>query len=60
MVTTSTLIVGIVCFVLSCCIWISCILLKEYMNKHDTDLTKFTDKEIKDEFLQRYKDGKIK
>lgn len=29
------------------------------MKQHDTDLSKFTDKQIKDEFLNRYRDGKI-
>ena len=60
MVTSMTIIFGIVTFIISCLVLVSCIALKEYMNQHDTDLAKFTDKQIKDEFLQRYKDGKIK
>ena len=30
------------------------------MSKHDTDLSKFNNDEIKKEFLERYKEGKIK
>ena len=60
MVTSTTIIFGVITFILSCLVWLACIALKEYMKQHDTDLSKFTDKQIKDEFLQRYKDGKIK
>lgn len=60
MITSATIIFGIITFILSCLVWLACILLKNYMNKHDTDISKFTDKQIKDEFLQRYKEGKIK
>ena len=60
MVTSTTIIFGIITFIISCMVFVSCIVLKEYMKRHDTDLSKFTDKQIKDEFLQRYKDGKIK
>ena len=60
MVTSSTLILGIICFIISCLIWLACILFKDYMSKHDTDLSKFNNDEIKKEFLERYKEGKIK
>ena len=55
-----TIIYGIVTFIISCLVWCSCIALKEYMKQHDTDLSKFSDNQIKEEFLERYKNGKIK
>lgn len=54
------MILGIICILITCLVCAACIIMKEYLNKHDTNLNKFSDDEIKNEFLDRYNKGQIK
>lgn len=60
MLSISSMILGIICILITCLVCVACIIMKEYLNKHDTNLNKFSDDEIKNEFLDRYNKGQIK